>query len=240
MSKYFEKYFEKEIKDRLANLFRDFVDEEDMQSLVDDFGIDPSNAVEGLFKDLVNNEYDELHEGRYEDLKDEEDDITHSALERIGNKILDKILKWDYNQICNLVGKAYCTKLEKQMQDLGNESSEDEDYAEGPSDYDWKIEPEAIERFRERAKELERRIVYNAHWRYMPYKESEKDEMYFEINYNFLEIKSDGTGKIYKVNYYTGETKTFTTLEDIITVEDVDAAFDKYSEIINVEKYFRN
>lgn len=74
----------------------------------------------------------------------------------------------------------------------------------------------------------------------MPYKESEKDEMFFEINYNYLEIKCDGTGRIYKVIDWTGATKTLATLGDIITAKDVDEAFDKYSEIINIEKYFRN
>ena len=239
----FKKYFEKGIKNRLAKLFKEFVHEDDAQGLVDDFDIDPSNAVKGLFDEIVANEYDELHEGRYDDeFYDEDEGIGHRAFERIGNKVLDKLSKWSYDQICELVGKEYCDKLEKQMQDLGNEHSEDEDYVEDPSDYEkyWKIEPEAIERFRERARELEQKIVYNVHWRYMPYKESEKDDMYFEINRNFLEINCDGTGKIYKVNYYTGETKTFTTLEGIITAKDIDDAFDKYSQIINVEKYFRN
>lgn len=118
MGNYFEKHFEKGIKNRLASLFKEFVYEDDAQSLID-LDIDPSNAVESLFDEIVTNEYDELHEGRYDDeFYDEDEGIEHRDLERIGNKVLDEMSEWGYDQICELVGKEYCDKLEKQMQDL--------------------------------------------------------------------------------------------------------------------------
>lgn len=241
-----EKKFEQKIKQRVVGIFQGWIDEDNAQGMVDDFDIHPDNAVEELINEILENEADEIHEGRYEDflytIMDEED-INQKEIEKVGEAYLDKLEGLDIKEKRKIFGQSYCNKLEKQMQYVSAfGDDEDEDYTEGSSDYEkyWKIEPEAIERFRERARELEHRIVYNVHWRYMPYKESEKDEMYFEINRNFLEIKSDGTGKIYKVNYYTGETKTFATLEGVITAKDVDDAFDKYSETINVEKYFRN
>lgn len=241
-----EKKFEQKIKQRVVRIFQDWVDEDNAQGMVDDFDIHPDNAVEELINEILENEADEIHEGRYEDflytIMDEED-INQKEIEKVGEAYLDKLEALNIEEKRKTFGKSYCNKLEKQMQYVSAfGDDEDEDYTEKPSDYEkyWKIEPEAIERFRERARELERRIVYNVHWRYMPYKESEKDEMFFEINYNYLEIKCDGTGRIYKVIDWTGATKTLATLGDIITAKDVDEAFDKYSEIINIEKYFRN
>ena len=70
--------FKKAIKERVVELFQDWVEEDDAQSMVEDFDIDPDNAVEGLINQILNNEFDELHEGRYEDYLD--DDIDNAII----------------------------------------------------------------------------------------------------------------------------------------------------------------
>ena len=108
-----EPKFKKAISERVVGIFQDWVDEDNAQSLVDDFDIDPDNAVEGLINQVINNEFDELREGRYEDFVT--DDVSNEDLEEVGNKVLEKMLKYDISKKREIFGEASCKKLEKQM-----------------------------------------------------------------------------------------------------------------------------
>ena len=112
-----EKKFKGEIRQRVVGIFRDWVDEDNAQGMVDDFDIDPDNAVEELINEILENEADEIHEGRYEDfLKEVDDDgVNQSALEEVGEAYLDELEDLDIEEKKRIFGKSHCNKLEKQM-----------------------------------------------------------------------------------------------------------------------------
>lgn len=135
-----EKKFEQKIKQRVVRIFQDWVDEDNAQGMVDDFDIHPDNAVEELINEILENEADEIHEGRYEDflytIMDEED-INQKEIEKVGEAYLDKLEGLNIEEKRKTFGKSYCNKLEKQMQYVSAfGDDEDEDYTEKPSDYE--------------------------------------------------------------------------------------------------------
>ena len=88
--------------------------------MVDDFDIDPDNAVEDLINEILENEADEIHEGRYEDFLKEvdDDDVSQSDLEEVGEAYLDELEDLDIEEKRRIFGKSHCNKLEKQMQSV--------------------------------------------------------------------------------------------------------------------------
>jgi len=122
--------FEQKIKQRVVRLFQDWVDEDNAQGMVDDFDINPDNAVEELINEILENEADEIHEGRYEDflytIMDEED-INQKEIEKVGEAYLDKLEALNIEEKRKTFGESYCNKLEKQMQYVSAFSDEDED-----------------------------------------------------------------------------------------------------------------
>ena len=115
-----EKKFKQEIRVRVVGIFRDWVDEDNAQGMVDDFDIDPDNAVEDLINNILENEADEIHEGRYADLldNDEDEEDQQDALEEIGEAYLDELEDLDIEEKRRIFGKSHCNKLEKQMQSV--------------------------------------------------------------------------------------------------------------------------
>jgi len=243
-----EKKFKGEIRVRVVGIFRDWVDEDNAQGMVDDFDIDPDNAVEELINEILENEADEIHEGRYDDFLKEvnDDDVSQSDLEEIGEAYLDELEDLDIEEKRRIFGKSHCNKLEKQMQSVSalgdDEDSENEDEDEENVDYEkyWKIEPEAIKHWVERMRDLDHKIPGGLmHWSSMKYKEFEKDDMFCMIDYKTLTINSDGTGDIVFTNSLSGDSKTIATMKDIITSKDIDDALKEYFNKINVEHYYR-
>ena len=123
-----EKKFKQEVRVRVVGIFRDWVDEDNAQGMVDDFDIDIDNAVEDLINKILENEADEIHEGRYEDFLKEVDDVDQSELEKVGEAYLDELKNLDTNEKKRVFGISHCNKLEKQMKTVsGFGDSEDEE-----------------------------------------------------------------------------------------------------------------
>lgn len=117
-SAFWKKKFERKIKQRVVGIFQDWVDEDDAQGLVENFDIDPDNAVEDLIDEILENEADEIHEGRYKEFLHtiiDEDDIDQDEIEEVGEAYLDKLEDLDIKTKRRIFGSSYCNKLEKQM-----------------------------------------------------------------------------------------------------------------------------
>ena len=117
-SAFWKKKFERKIKQRVVGIFQDWVDEDDAQGLVENFDIDPDNAVENLIDEILENEADEIHEGRYKEFLHtiiDEDDIDQDEIEEVGEAYLDKLEDLDIKTKRRIFGSSYCNKLEKQM-----------------------------------------------------------------------------------------------------------------------------
>lgn len=127
-SAFWKKKFERKIKQRVVGIFQDWVDEDDAQGLVENFDIDPDNAVEDLIDEILENEADEIHEGRYKEfLRNivDEDDVDQDEIEEVGEAYLDKLEDLDIKTKRRIFGSSYCNKLEKQMKGVST-SGDDE------------------------------------------------------------------------------------------------------------------
>ena len=125
---FWKKRFERKIKQRVVGVFQDWVDEDNAQGIVDEFGIDPDNAVEELIDEILENEADEIHEGRYKEFLRtivDEDDVDQDEIEEVGEAYLDKLEDLDVKTKRGIFGSSYCNKLEKQMKDVST-SGDDE------------------------------------------------------------------------------------------------------------------
>lgn len=122
-SAFWKKKFERKIKQRVVGIFQDWVDEDDAQGLVENFDIDPDNAVEDLIDEILENEADEIHEGRYKEFLHtiiDEDDIDQDEIEEVGEAYLDKLEDLDIKTKRRIFGSSYCNKLEKQMKGVSD------------------------------------------------------------------------------------------------------------------------
>ena len=125
---FWKKGFERKIKQRVVGIFQDWVDEDNAQGIVEEFGIDPDNAVEELIDEILENEADEIHEGRYKEFLRsivDEDDVDQDEIEEVGEAYLDKLEDLDIKTKRRIFGSSYCNKLEKQMKDVST-SGDDE------------------------------------------------------------------------------------------------------------------
>ena len=123
------KKFKQAIRVRVVGIFRDWVDEDNAQGMVDDFNINPDNAVEELIDEILGNEADEIHEGRYSDFLKEldDDDVSQRDLEGVGEEYLDELNNLDIEEKRRIFGKSHCNKLEKQMQTVSAFGDDDDD-----------------------------------------------------------------------------------------------------------------
>lgn len=114
---FWKKKFERKIKQRVVGIFQDWVDEDNAQGIVEEFGIDPDNVVEELIDEILENEADEIHEGRYKEFLRTivDDDVDQDEIEEVGEAYLDKLEDLDIKTKRRIFGSSYCNKLEKQM-----------------------------------------------------------------------------------------------------------------------------
>ena len=115
---FWKKKFERKIKQRVVGIFQDWVDEDNAQGMVEEFGIDPDNAVEELIDEILENEADEIHEGRYKEFLYtiiDEEDVGQDEIEEVGEAYLVKLEDLDIKTKRRIFGSSYCNKLEKQM-----------------------------------------------------------------------------------------------------------------------------
>lgn len=248
------KKFAKLIKERLVGIFRDWVDEDNAQGMVDDFGISVDNPVEELIDEIIDNEYDELHEGRYDD--DEYldqlgvEELEHEDLEATGNEILDEIKSWDIDKKRKVFGERYCKKLEKQFMyvspmdhpDDVEDDDEDDEYI--PEEDGWVLTPEAIERWKEHNRALDKKIRAGLfHWNSMIWGDKWGDDIYSNIGTTsspsiWLKLNKEGYAKIIKITFpyksFEPKEETIYETEGVSTPEDIDELFDKFLELNDV------
>lgn len=125
---FWKKRFERKIRQRVVGVFRDWVDEDNAQEIVEEFDIDPDNVVEELIDEILENEADEIHEGRYKEFLRtivDEDDVDQDEIEEVGEAYLNKLEDLDVKTKRGIFGSSYCNKLEKQMKDVST-SGDDE------------------------------------------------------------------------------------------------------------------
>lgn len=125
---FWKERFERKIKQRVVGVFRDWVDEDDAQEIIEEFDINPDNAVEELIDEILENEADEIHEGRYKEFLRtiiDEDDVDQDEIEEVGEAYLNKLEDLDVKTKRGIFGSSYCNRLEKQMKDVST-SSDDE------------------------------------------------------------------------------------------------------------------
>ena len=125
---FWKKRFERKIKQRVVGVFRDWVDEDNAQGIVEEFDIDPDNAVEELIDEILENEADEIHEGRYKEFLRtivDEDDVDQDEIEEVGEAYLNKLEDLDVKTKRGIFGSSYCNKLERQMKGVST-SGDDE------------------------------------------------------------------------------------------------------------------
>ena len=82
--------------------------------MVEEFGIDPDNAVEELIDEILENEADEIHEGRYKEFLYtiiDEEDVGQDEIEEVGEAYLDKLEDLDIKTKRRIFGSSYCNKL---------------------------------------------------------------------------------------------------------------------------------
>ena len=117
---FWKKKFERKIKQRVVGIFQDWVDEDNAQGIVEELDIDPDNAVEELIDEILENEADEIHEGRYKEFLRNivDDDVDQDGIEEVGEAYLDKLEDLDIKTKRRIFGSSYCNKLEKQMKDV--------------------------------------------------------------------------------------------------------------------------